>query len=299
MRDPEPYDGTDPAKLRGFLSQCLLTFQGRPQDFAHDQIKITYAVSWLKGTALRWYELNLSLPDDELPDYTLYWPAFEEALKAMFGEPDPVNTAVTKLDNLLMKDHHHIARYNVEFNEYSAQTQYNDHALYTRYYKGLAPRLKDALVLSGKPETLAGLRTLTQALDIRYWERKDEDRLKTSTTSQSTNSSSSVSTSSKTNSSHSKKQSKSSTSAASSSKPKKPDLSNVLGPDRKLLPEEKERRKKNNLCLICASPDHFSNKCPSRKSPAKARTADLDAVPEDEEQSNGSASKAESSGSRN
>ena len=298
-RDPDPYDGTDSSKLRAFLSQCRLTFRSRPNDFTNDQIKITYAVSWLKGTALRWYEPNLDLPDDALPDYAVYWPAFEEALKATFGKPDPVAAATTKLDNLLMKDYHHIARYNVEFNEYAALTGYNDQALYTRYYKGLAPRLKDGLVYSGKPTTLAGLRTLAQALDLRYWERKDEERPKGATTAQSSSSTASTSHSSKTSSSHNKKPSKPHTPATSSSKSQKPDLSNVLGPDGRLLPEEKERRKKNNLCLICASGEHFSDKCPSRKTPAKARAADLETIADDDEQSVCSAASAESSGSPN
>lgn len=94
----------------------------------------------------------------------------------MFREPDPITSATTKLDNLFMRDRHHIARYNVEFNEYAALTGYNDQALYTRYYKGLAPRLKDTLVFTRKLTTLAGLRSRAQALDLRYWERKDKDR---------------------------------------------------------------------------------------------------------------------------
>ena len=293
-RDPEPYDGTDPSKLRAFLSQCRLTFRSRPHDFQHDQIKITYAVSWLKGTALRWYEPTLDLPDEELPDHALYWGAFEEALKATFGEPDPVTSATTKLDNLHMKDHHHIARYNVEFNEYAALTGYNDQALYTRYYKGLAPRLKDALVFSGKPATLADLRTRSQALDLRYWERKDEDRPKAFTSQTTSTASSSSSRDSKP-----KSTSKPLSSAASSSKSKKPDFSNVLGPDGKLLPEEKERRKQNNLCLVCGSEGHFSDKCPHRKAPTKARAADLEPITDEDEQAQGSVSEAELSSSPN
>ena len=70
---------------------------------------------------------------------------------------------MTKLDKLLMKDHHHIARYNVEFNEGAALTGYNDHALYTGYYKCLAPRPNDDFVLNGKPTILAGSRTRAQA----------------------------------------------------------------------------------------------------------------------------------------
>ena len=71
-RNPEPYDGSDPEKLRAFISQCRLAFRSRPNDFANDQIKITYAVSWLKGTALRWYEPTLDLPDDDLPNYATH-----------------------------------------------------------------------------------------------------------------------------------------------------------------------------------------------------------------------------------
>ena len=70
-KDPKPYDGNDPAKLRAFLSQCKLVFRARPDDFEDDEVKITYAVSWLKGTAQRWYEPNLALVDYDLPEYTV------------------------------------------------------------------------------------------------------------------------------------------------------------------------------------------------------------------------------------
>jgi Ty3 transposon capsid-like protein len=286
-REPDPYDGSDPAKLRAFLSQCKLVFRSRPNDFDDDQVKITYAVSWLKGTAQRWYEPNLSLDDDDLPEYALDWDAFEDALKTTFGEPDPVASATYKLDNLTMKDHHHITKYNVEFNEHATTTGFYERALYAKYYKGLASRIKDGLVYSGRPDTLAELRTQAQALDLRYWERKDEDRFKSNTPSGQTSSKTSSGTyqatsssynSSSRQSSQSRTSSRASTPSASTFKAKKPDLSKVLGPDGKLLPEEKERRKKNNLCMICASKDHFSDKCPSRKNQAQARAATLEIV---------------------
>ena len=49
-KDPETYDRSDPAKLHALLSQCRLIFRAHPDDFEHDEVKITYAVSWLKGT---------------------------------------------------------------------------------------------------------------------------------------------------------------------------------------------------------------------------------------------------------
>jgi hypothetical protein len=272
-------------------------FRSHPNNFTDDQFKITYTISWLKGTALHWYEPNLVLDKDDLPDYTLYWGAFEEALKATFGKPDPVTLATINLNNLSMKDHHHIARYNVKFNEYAALLGYNDHALYTRYYRGLVPHLKDALIYSGKPTTLNGLQTRAQALDLCYWERKDKD-CPQGGSSGSSNARPSLGTSVATSSSHSSKGQSTHfrplSRPAAHANPKKPDIAKVLGPDRKLLPEEKECCRKNNLFLICTSMDHFSDKCPSHKDNSKACAATLEAIDEGD-QSEGSASEAESS----
>ena len=306
-REPDAYDGTDPSKLRAFLSQCKLVFRSSPHAFADDQLKIMYAVSYLKGTAQRWFEPNLALDELDLPDHALTWHRFEEELTAIFGEPDPVASATAKLDNLSMKDSHHIAKYNVEFNEYAALTGFDNRALYAKYYKGLAPRIKDGLVYAGRPNNLEGLRNRAQALDLRYWERKDEDRSYMSTSGPSSSKPSSGTTaatsshsshSSHSHTTRSRSNSRATTPAASSStsasKPKKTDLTKILGPDGKLLPEERERRRKNNLCMICGSDKHFVDKCPSNKDKAQGRSAHLDDVQE-ESLSEGSASEAEAS----
>jgi len=116
-----------------------------------------FAVSWLTGTALRWYEPNLELEHYDLPNFALDWEVFEETLKTTFGKPNPVATAAHKLGNLTMRDNHHITRYNIDFNEYAVLTGFNEQALSTMYYKGLAPRIKDGLVYSGRPRTLRAL----------------------------------------------------------------------------------------------------------------------------------------------
>lgn len=304
-REPDPYDGTDPSKLRAFLSQCKLVFRSSPQAFANDELKIMYAVSYLKGTALRWFEPNLSLDELDLPRYAYAWNAFENELKSTFGEPDPVASATLKLDNLTMKDTHHITKYNVEFNEYATLTGFDQRALLAKYYKGLAPRIKDALALGTRPNHLEDLRVRAQELDLRYWERKDEDRATASSSGTSSakpsssrpysgNASASSSQPSRSNHAHSRSTSRASTPSASSSsapasKSKKPDLSKVLGPDGKLLPAEKERRRKNDLCMICGSKDHYADKCPSNRDNTHGRAAHLEEVDE-ESDSEGSAS---------
>lgn len=309
-REPDPYDGTDPSKLRSFLSQCKLVFRSSPQAFANDDLKIMYAVSYLKGTALRWFEPNLSLDEFDLPLHAYVWNTFEEELKATFGEPDPIASATLKLDNLTMKDSHHIARYNVDFNEYATLTGFDQRTLHAKYYKGLAPRIKDALVFARRPGNLEELRTRAQELDLRYWERKDEDRATAPSSGTSSakpsssksfggNAAASTSQSSRPNHAQSRTSSRATTPSASSSsappfKSKKPDLSKILGPDGKLLPEEKERRRKNDLCMICGSKNHFADKCPSNKDKSQARAAHLEELDEEPE-SEASASEDDSS----
>ena len=106
------------------------------------------------------------------------WEAFEEALETTFSEPNPITSATNKLDNLTMKDTHHITQYNVEFNKYTAITGFDKQALYTKYYKGLTPHIKDGLVFSSQPNKLSALCTKAQALDLHYWEHHNEDCLK-------------------------------------------------------------------------------------------------------------------------
>jgi hypothetical protein len=72
-----------------------------------------------------------------------------------------------------MKDRHHITKYNVEFNEYATLMGFDQRALYAKYYKGLGPRIKDALGFSGRPNTQNFVLKLKL---LHYWEHRDKDR---------------------------------------------------------------------------------------------------------------------------
>jgi hypothetical protein len=305
VRDPEPFDGSDASKLEPFLTQCGLVFRSHPDDYQDDSIKITYAVSWLTSTAQRWYTPTLRLHENDLPYYAVDWEAFEEELRSNFGEPDPVASAALKLDKLVMKDSHHLHCYNVDFNEYAAITGFNEQALYAAYYKGLAPRIKRAFVYSRHPKTLTRLRVRAKEIDISYWELQNEERYRPASTSSHTHTPRSSATPSSTPAPSAnrsqpstpkpapKPASKATMPSPSASQDKKDEIAKNLGPNGKLLPEEKEHRRKNNLCLICGSSKHFLDNCPSKKPQAKA--AQLVTVEEDAAE--GASSEVESSDS--
>jgi len=210
---------------------------------------------WLSGTALQWYEPNLELEDYNLTDFALDWEVFEETLKI----------TAHKLDNLTMRDSHHVTRYNINFNKYAVLTGFDKRALSTMYYKGLVPCIKDGLVYSGHPRTHRALQAQSQNLDLRYWEHCDEDRAyDKSTLVLHTRPSVSTSTS-LSGPQPSTLQPKTPTRGATLATPRKPDLTKTLRSDGKLLPAVKKCSKNNSLCMIYSSDKHFADDCLSWK----------------------------------
>jgi Domain of unknown function (DUF4939) len=99
LREPDSFDGSDAKKLRAFLMQCNLNFRSRPDTFSDDEQKVNYALSYLKGTALDWFEPYIDDPDSEEP-WMYDWSNFVCQLKSNFGPMDPKGDAETELTQL-------------------------------------------------------------------------------------------------------------------------------------------------------------------------------------------------------
>jgi len=100
------------------LVQCQLNFNDRVSAFASDKAKFNHVLSFLKGTALDWFEPTLlkiqegGFPPDWIDDY----PAFVSELCTNFGPHDPVGDTEADIKALRMRDTQRITKYIVEFN---------------------------------------------------------------------------------------------------------------------------------------------------------------------------------------
>jgi hypothetical protein len=299
-RNPDVFDGTDPNKLDTFIFQLSMYVAGRSFDFPDEASRVTFALSYLKGTPLDWFqtELNHTMNHGgKFPAWFTSYPKFVVELKRLFGPRDPVNDAMTALESLRYKDSAKATRYTLEFNRHSRRTGWNEAALARMYYKGLPDRLKDEIARVGRPDDLLDLQDLVATLDQRYWERQSEitrDKKPSSSTNHSKPSDNrsdnradhrqgnAQASGSKPNNqaqqSKDKDQKKphSSNNSSSSSKPanKSTSISDVLGPDGKLKPEERQRRMDNKLCLRCGRAGHVVNDCTVASKPKpKGRAA--------------------------
>ena len=167
-KDPDTFDGSNPCKLNSFLLICILYFHNNPS-YADDDTKVTFALTYLHGTALDFFEPALSGLDDT-PEWLDNWSAFIHTLCSQFGPIDPTADAKDSIDNLKMQDNQCILKYNIDFNRLSIQTGWNDNILWHCYYSGLAKHIKDIMGQQGKPPTLTEMKLLAHAIDSRHWE---------------------------------------------------------------------------------------------------------------------------------
>ena len=289
VKEPKPFDGNNPRKLRTFLVNVHLNLNDRPSMFRTDAKKIAFVLSYLTGPALDWFEPEILDPDPANPPaWSVSFQHLIKELQDNFGVYDAVGDAESKLSNLYMKDSDRLNKYTVKFNQYAALVHWDHAALHYFFCKGLAPRLKDELVHVAEARTLRELRKQVSELDNRYWqrhfERAREQKSHPSSDSKSKKSNQSSNTSSssnnKSNSSNSsggsvsgsgsgKPQSNSNSGSSNNSSNKKP-YADKLGKDGKLNQAERDRRRKNNLCMFCGG-NHKLEDCNKRKKAQDAR----------------------------
>jgi hypothetical protein len=309
LRDPDPFDGRDPKKLRGFLLQCKLNFRARPEYFRDDSAKVLYLLSFLKEPALEYFEPFLV--DDTLnePAWLTDFEILTEELYIYFGPYDQQADAEIELEQLVMKDSHKATKFFIDFYRISAMLDHNESSLYRKAYTAMPKRIKDEMVHFDKPRNLDELRDLIQKIDQRYWERRGEitrearaapvteaksDKSARAAPNndrrQGQNSGNSNSTpNTNAQSSGKGKEKEKPKGNPSQGQPKKPDLTEKLGKDGKLTQQERQRRQDNNLCLFCGQAGHRVRECP-RSTAARAAKASDGKAPEPKAEATATAS---------
>ena len=169
---PDKFWGKDPCKLRPFITACIMVFNNKPHKFWSDHQRVSYTASFLSEIALLWWQLNLmAFPE---PPIHSDWAKFVSKLNKLFGEPDLAQALERALRSLKIQENQHINKYLIEFSVHAAYTGWNNVALYSEFYWGLAERIKDQLLNLDRPRTLEQLKVDALKCDNCYWERQHE-----------------------------------------------------------------------------------------------------------------------------
>src|SRR5258707_5686347 len=95
---PDAFDGSNLEDLRAFLLQCQITFNAHPQNFTSESAKVFFAISYLKKSALEWFEQGI-LEDEQTQalEWRSSWTEFVKELRTYFRPANPTGTAEAEL----------------------------------------------------------------------------------------------------------------------------------------------------------------------------------------------------------
>lgn len=231
---PERFTG-DSSKYEVFMNQCQLQFLCKAASFPDDSAKVAFIISYLVGNAAEWAVPLVRNNDPLLYDLDL----FKEKMRSLFAKHAYMQASDTELLNLRQgsKD---LLSYITQFNRLVAETHWPEDKRTSLFYRGLGEELKDLLSqIVDPPEDCASFIDLVVKLDHRLHERKGE----------------------RPRSVGPKMVFHRTEKPITRDAPEPMQIGGIRGP---LSSEEKEKRRKLNLCLYCGKGGHFARECPVR-----------------------------------
>lgn len=237
---PERYAG-DPESCNPFLTNCSILFALQPHTFATEGARVAFAINHLTGRARLWGTAEW---EKGTPTCTSFQ-AFSEELRKVFG---PVSLGPDATGGLMSQRQgdRTVADYAIDFRTRARLSDWNAAAQCDAFLNGLAPYVKDELVSFDLPSSLDGLIELTSRLDRRIQARRREQRHEGGDHRPSF------------------RQRRFPAPPVPPPEPIHEGAEPMQVGRTSLTPEERERRRRGNLCLYCGQAGHFVSRCPAK-----------------------------------
>jgi hypothetical protein len=225
-----------------------------------DTEKINHAVSCFRDKAYQWVEPYLNR--DPPPEWLLNFDRFAAELTRRFGKPGRSHNVSANLNNL--KQMGSVADYATAFLQEATPLGWPDAPLKDYFYRGLKSAVRSEFSKTLAPADLESYIQMAINIDNYLQEQESEEpRPQTRTTAQSQKRF------------HPRGQPVPSTSIpprgyappVARDSGTRPQARSTAQPRfRQLTDQEKEFRRKNNLCMYCGDPNHALPSCPQRPS---------------------------------
>lgn len=273
--DPTPFDG-DRAKFETFRSDLRMKLASNADWYNSEQAKLRYCLSRLEGKARKRFEHKICM--DGSVDYINTEELFE-AFEEAYGDPFKKQQAQRELLKCYQKNRG-FGTWFSEFHSLAIDSNHDDNMKRILLEQNASKEYIEKLYMrDNKPVTYQELVKEFQAIEnyFRLIESHGhQPRQSQPASNATTNARSQIPRASSSNTTTTVQVQTPSTATGTHAGPM--DMSVARGP---LSPEEKQRRRANNLCLYCGQPGHIARACPnSNRKPLHVAETNVVAVPQ-------------------
>jgi hypothetical protein len=176
-KEPDVFTGSTPAALRLFIFQCQIYFDAKKAEFTEDANRVFFAISFLRGPALEYFEPFIIQPDRTKHfDFLDSWTAFVQKLTNQFGSYSPVDDDEDALTSIPFPEDGKATRYFIEFAKYESRVEWDQRALRKVIKEVIPSRITDELKYSREDtSTFEGFKKAVMKIDNDYWKKKQDD----------------------------------------------------------------------------------------------------------------------------
>ena len=280
VKEPDLFSRGSPNKLQAFIFQCQIYFCACEGEFQEDTEKIFFAISYLRGVALDYFEPFINKAEAyQSFDFLEEWSAFVQKLSNLFGSYSPEDDDEDAIIAIPFPNDGKAVNYFIQFAKFQNRICWNDRAL-RKVVKDVIPNcVYDELRFSHEDVSMfEGLKRAVMRIDNDFWKHQQKERHKfqvaravqgyipkvprpiqgrPSLTSES---------SALTNKLPRDYTQGSLSQALSSSHPEQPlsSTSSILGPDGRLTSIEHQCYMSLGLCIYCSQSGHCKGTPPSQ-----------------------------------
>jgi len=180
IKEPDPFSGGSPDELRAFIFQYQIYFRACEGEFVEDSEKIFFAISYLRGIALDYFELFINEPDpNQNPDFLEHWPAFVQQLSNVFGSYSPKDDDEDAIVAIPFPNEGKATDYFIRFAKYQNRIRWDDQSLRKVVKDAVPARISDELRYSKEDlSSFEGYKQAVLRIDNNYWRQVQDKKNK-------------------------------------------------------------------------------------------------------------------------
>lgn len=161
---PNKFRGSRKCSASDFQDSVETIFLLQPRRFGNDEIRILYISTLLSESALSWFRGLRTREDPLLDSLEAFWIGFNERFGSSFVDEE----AESKLLNLTQGKKERVDEFNLRFLNSSSSVNFDDRAFRGIYMKAISPDILEHLFhLQPFPETLQEIMRASELIDSR------------------------------------------------------------------------------------------------------------------------------------